>query len=647
MRRILIILLFALPGLALHAGPIKDLVSMAGDASKYPNDAQLIVFDSNYTDMQESGLTYVRIHTLAKVLNLKGAQELSVIKYGYDPLSAFIEFRKVNVYKKDGSVISIDLKNVLDYPAPARAIYWGAREKMIAVGRLDPGDAVEVEIFKKGFTYALLQDDDDKYIPPMKGHFYDIVEFFDVNPVKEKVYQVAVPKAKTLQFQFYNGECQSSCWMEKEKMVYTFSKKEMIPFKSEPRMVALSDIAPKLLLSTSPDWKTKSLWFYKVNEDFGSFESTPEIKAKVSEILKGAENERDSVARLTHWCADEIRYSGISIGNGEGFTLHKGGMTFTDRCGVCKDKAGMLITMLRAAGFKSYPAMTMAGSRIDYIPADQFNHCVTVVKLKNGKYKLLDPTWVPFIRELWSSAEQQQQYLMGLPEGADLGTTDVSDPANHYIKVEGKTELASDGSLKGSFTIQAEGQSDAAIRGLLKNYPPQLWFSNIEKEILKLWPQAVVTKVDYTDPIKYAESPEKISIEFTIPGFAALSGKSMMFTPLSSAEMFKNFQAQLSFDTEIQDRKYPFRDRCSRQVSIHETMILPAGAKAGRIPGSLSAGGNIASYKGAYTLQGNTLEFSSKAVFTKRIYEASEWPEFRASVEAQNKFSENAIVIEL
>lgn len=61
----------------------------------------------------------------------------------------------------------------------------------------------------------------------------------------------------------------------------------------------------------------------------------------------------------------------------------------------------MFITMLRAAGFESYPAMTMAGSRIDYIPADQFNHSVTIVKLSNGKYKLLDPTWVPFLRELW------------------------------------------------------------------------------------------------------------------------------------------------------------------------------------------------------------------------------------------------------
>ncbi len=118
-----------------------------------------------------------------------------------------------------------------------------------------------------------------------------------------------------------------------------------------------------------------------MNEDYGSFEFDDEIKAKVDEIVRGAKDDWEKISRLTHWVAEEIRYSGISMGPGEGYTLHKGTMTFRDRCGVCKDKAGMLITMLRAAGFESYPAMTMAGSRIDRIPADQFNHSVTLVKV--------------------------------------------------------------------------------------------------------------------------------------------------------------------------------------------------------------------------------------------------------------------------
>ena len=57
-----------------------------------------------------------------------------------------------------------------DYAAPARAIYWGARQIMLEVGALQPGDIVDYEIAKKGFTYALLaatQEDDSKFTSPM------------------------------------------------------------------------------------------------------------------------------------------------------------------------------------------------------------------------------------------------------------------------------------------------------------------------------------------------------------------------------------------------------------------------------------------------------------------------------------------------
>jgi hypothetical protein len=630
---------------ATASDPVKEALSKAGDGAKYPGENQLVVFDSMLVDMQESGLTYVTVHTLTRALTAKGAMDLNVVKFGYDPLSAWVEIRKVIVHRKDGSSVLLDTAKTLDYPAPARAIYWGAREKMIGVGRLEPGDAVEVVLFRKGFTYALLQDEDDRYIPPMKGQFYDIVEFFGPNAVIEKVYSVQVPKTKALQYQVYNGELQTGSWLEKDKMVYTFTKRNMAPLKTESRMVAQSDVAPKLLLSTSPDWYAKSTWFFGVNEEFGSFDWTPEIKAKVDEILKGAKTEMDSVSRLTHWCGDEIRYSGISMGEGEGFTLHKGEMTFTDRCGVCKDKAGMLITMLRAAGFKSYPAMTMAGSRIDYIPADQFNHCVTVVKLNDGKYHLLDPTWVPFLRELWSSAEQQQEYLMGVPEGADLATTPLSAPENHYVRITGQAKLSESGTLTGSVEITAEGQSDAAVRGMLRNYKPELWKGNLEKELMKIHPKAQVTRTEYSDPFDYMAGPIRIRFEYVIPDYALVSGGVVLFTPVTAAQVFKNFQGHLFFDTGLKERKYAFRDRCSRLVEISETIELPQGLTAVRIPEKVSREGKAASFTGGYALQGNQLAFSAKAVYGKRIYEAADWPEFRSAVEGQNRFAEQGVIL--
>lgn len=630
--------------------PMQDLIRSAGDATVYPNDNLLVVFDSTRVDVKESGLSYVWTHTLTKILNAKGAIDQSVVKFGYDPLSAYVDIKKVVIYKKDGTIRNLDMQNVLDYPAPARMIYWGAREKMIEVGKLDPGDAVEVVQFKKGFTYALLEqgeDDDRKYIPPMKGHYYDIVEFWGGNPVKVRVYQIEVPKDKPLQYQVYNGEVQSSVLFREDKNVYTFTKKDIVPFKPEPHGVAASDVATKLLLSTSPDWFAKSRWFYKVNEDFGSFDVTPDIQAKVNEILNSAKNEMDSVSLLTHWVADEVRYSGISMGCGEGYTLHKGAMTFSDRCGVCKDKAGMLITMLRAAGFKSYPAMTMAGSRIDYIPADQFNHSVTIVKLKDGKYHLLDPTWVPFVRELWSSAEQQQQYLMGVPEGADLATTPLSAPENHFLKIDGKSSLSADGTLTGMLTITAEGQTDAGIRGMFRNSNKTQWNQNVEKEILKISPLAEVTRIEYTDPIDYKSGPIQITVEYKIPEYALVSGDQVLFTPVTASNVFKNYQPHLFFETWMKERKFPFRDRCSRSVELSESIQLPGNSKSVYLPEAKNTTGDFCSFQGGYDWKDHTLTLNEKIVLGKRIYDAKNWPEFRDAVISQGSFADDPVVFHI
>ena len=649
LRRISALIAILLFAIMVQADPVGCLIKSSGTAGDFPGAGKLIIFDSTFSDVQETGLTYVYTHRLYKVLTSRGALDLSTITYGYDPLSAYVEIQKVLIHRKSGEVESLDIESVKDYPAPARAIYWGASEKMIEVGRLEPGDAVEVFLFRKGFTYALLAgDDDDMYIPPMRGHFYDIIEFWSNDPVLEKVYQTSVPKDKLVQYETYNGELKTSVWLEGEKMVYTFSKKDIMPMKREASMVAFSDVAPKLLISSSPDWYAKSLWFYNVNEDFGSFDVTPEVKEMVDEILRGkAKTEMDSISLLTHWVADEVRYSGISMGPGEGYTLHKGDMTFLDRCGVCKDKAGMLVTMLRAAGFESYPAMTMAGSRIDYIPADQFNHSVTVVKLRNGEYKLLDPTWVPFLRELWSSAEQQQNYLLGVPEGADLGVTPLSPPENHYFRIKGNSVIKKDGSLQGSLTLEAEGQSDGAIRGMFTRAFKDSWDRNVERELKGMYPLMDITSIAYDDPYDYLAGPIQLRISYTIPDFALITDDEMIFTPIIVSGIFMRAMSHMYINVEKEERIYPFRDRCSRLVELQESIKLPSQVSIVYIPEEEGFEASPASFKGEYKLSksGTSLMVNEKVVLNKRIYEKEDWVAFRRAVAAQQKFAKEPVIL--
>lgn len=644
---LLFLVWFTAPGL--WAGDdIRTVLNRLKDLKRFEGYHVVTIFDSTRVNVEESGLSRVYMHQVYKILDIQGCLSKRVVSIGYDPLSAFVKILEVNIYKPNGNVVKMDTSWVKDYPAPARAIYWGAREKMLEVGRLEPGDALEVKLFRKGFTYALLANEsgDEKYIPPMRGHFYDIVPFAASEPIIEKVYQACLPSSKNLQFEFYNGEVRVSAVLRVDRKIYTFTQRDIFPLKSEPSMVAWNDVAPKLLLSTSPDWKAKSLWFYGVNENYGSFESTPEIDAKVKEILLGARDELDSISRLTHWVADEIRYSGLSMGVGEGYTLHKGEMTFRDRCGVCKDKAGMLITMLRAAGFKSYAAMTMAGERIDYIPADQFNHSVTVVQRRDGSYMLLDPTWVPFTRELWSSLEQQQGVLMGLPEGADLLYTPISSPENHFIKLKGQSRLLPDGTLEGFFIITGEGQSESAIRSLFSASAPSEWDKNLERELLRIHPAAIILEKNYTHPDDYLSQPIEIRMKYRIPGYAVNGRTQMVFTPLLFNGLFMRAQPQLGMSIGISERQYPFRDRCSRLVDIEEIIELPEGFVPRNLQPSITTLGDAASFEGSARLDDKILTLRHKATYNKRIYEPAEWPNFREVLKAQRWYMDNPLVLE-
>jgi hypothetical protein len=248
------------------------------------------------------------------------------------------------------------------------------------------------------------------------------------------------------------------------------------------------------------------------------------------------------------------------------------------------------------------------------------------------------------VRELWSSAEQQQQYLMGVPEGADLATTPLSAPENHFLKIRGKSSLSKDGTLTGSLTITAEGQTDAGIRGMFRNYNKTQWNQNVEKEILKISPLAEVTRIDYTDPIDYKSGPIRITVEYTIPEYALVSGDKALFTPLTASNVFKNYQPHLFFETWMKDRKYSFRDRCSRLVELSETIELP-DSKSIYLPEAKTASGDVCSFNGGYDWKDHTLNLNEKISLGKRIYDAKNWPEFRDAVVAQSAFADDAVVI--
>ena len=313
-----------------------------------------------------------------------------------------------------------------------------------------------------------------------------------------------------------------------------------------------------------------------------------------------------------------------------------------DGCHLTRDTP----TPLRAAGFESYPAMTMAGSRIDRIPADQFNHSVAAVKLSTGEWMLLDPTWIPGVREMWSSAEQQQEFLLGIPGGADVMSTPVSPAENHYWKAVNHATLAEDGSLEGTVTIEAEGQSDSMLRRAFARSHRSSWEDQFTTLFLRKFPQATVG-VSAMTRIEDLSVPFSITLTYRIPAYATIDGKKVLLRSLLLDTPFDDSfnAAELGIATALEKRDYGFRTRCSKLVRLDETITLPASLRAERLPDRVQHIAAPASFIAAVTMEGNALSISAEHRLEKRLYEAAEWPAFRAALLARKELSSTPIIL--
>ncbi len=606
------------------------------DAAPYEGADRLVLFDRSTVEVEDSGLSHRYEHRLIKVLEPGGARALRALRFDYDPTSNDVQVLGVRIHRADSTVVDVDATDLVDTTAPASMIYWGARMKVLGVPALSPGDALESLSYTKGFLIAYLyQDDEERFIPPMRGHFYDVVTFQGGQPFLEKSYELRLPKNKPLQYTVYNGEVASSLSFGEEHFIYKFWREDMPAVSREARMPDLSDVVPKVVMATAEDWEAKSRWFYETNE--WVFESNDEIDAKVREIIRGLD-EDEAIAALLHWVAQNIRYSGLSMGQGEGYTIHPSSMTFEDRCGVCKDIAGMLVTMLRVAGFETYAAMTMAGARVEAVPADQFNHCVVALKKEDGDFLMLDPTWAPWNNPLWSRWEGEQHFVIGTPWGETRMQIPAFGPEENQMDLLSRARLAADGTLEGRFTLTGKGIADGRLRGARADRPVKDLHRYLEGWLRRLSPRAELLDFELSDHRDFTRDTELI-LEYRVPGYAEDLGEAMrLHSPAMLLVGENGALNRLAGAPNMEERSHPAFMWAPQTVAVDEELTLPKKYEA-EAPDDEESSGQAASASLDWELDGRKLSLSATATLGRRLVEAEDWPEVH---EARSVFAEGA-----
>ncbi|MGC1421222.1 MAG: DUF3857 domain-containing protein, partial [Terracidiphilus sp.] len=173
---------------------------------------------------------------------------------------------------------------------------------------------------------------------------------------------------------------------------------------------------PEIDYSTGASWQAMATEYSKIVDSKAKPDSVQSI---VDGLVAGKSARAEKEAAILDYVDREVRYTGIEFGEAA-IVPHDPAETLALKYGDCKDKATLLVAMLRAAGIPSYVAMLNAGSRLD-VPAELpgmglFDHAIVYVPGIPGLH--------PGDADLWIDATDQY---------ARLGQLPINDQGRHAL----------------------------------------------------------------------------------------------------------------------------------------------------------------------------------------------------------------------
>lgn len=529
--------------------------SQKATLEKYPDADSVILADCEKNVCNKDG-TYKMWHEVyEKVLTEKGKREGKTITFEYTLPYETVEIKLVEIIKPDGSKIPVDIeknsKTAVDSSQMGSNIY-NPNDKILelALPGLEIGDIVH---------YISLSDTVKTRVPDTWCN-YGVFEGH--SPILYASMSADMPKELPLVNIRLRDEIEGTVAFDKSetdgRIVYKWEAQNVPRMFDEPDMPPYWTVVQRVIVSTVPDWKYISRWYWKLSLPHLE-KTTPEMKKTVEEITAGLNDKTDRMKAIFKYVSQNIRYMGITTEKeAPGYEPHDVNITFDNKYGVCRDKAALLTAMLRLAGFNAYPVLINAGPKMDEdVPVPYFNHAITCVEDEKGGYILMDST-DESTSDLFPAYLSNKSYLVAKPDGEKLLTSPIVPASENMLAIETKGSINSSNILSAETVMHFKGVNDGIYRGAFSKWKPEKVREFFERRLKAIVPGVVLKelRLDPTD-MRDTTKPLKAILKYEAPDFI-ISGErcSMLRTPWCGT-LFGAVNFVLG-QTGLEKRRYPF-----------------------------------------------------------------------------------------
>ena len=604
--------------------------------SDYPSANAVTIISSQQVVYQPDGQFTNTMHAAQLVLTNEGTKQAASRSLYYTKDAEKMEVLSAQVIKHDGTVVKVPAKDIEDTEQSGEMNIYDPQGRAVKVtfANLAVGDAVDV-------TYRLT-----RLLPTRVGYFNDIFAFQSTEPVLSASYSVDGPAKLPLTAHVYHPERTTKIATAKTKagdrILYKWSVKNVGQLVPEPGMNYTTEV-PMLVVTTDPSWQHFSKWWAELTEP--KLKATPEIKAKVAELTKGAKTDAEKLRKLYDFVAQDIRYRGLGVGPRTGYTPREAQETFTSRWGVCRDVSILLTSMLRESGIEAYPVLTNAGDPVlDKIAYDGFNHAIVAVKQKGG-WLYVDPT-AKNNNALLPGNEAEQNTLVATLEGERLSKIPAADPSVNLGHAIANTTIAADGSMTSKIKLETKGMFDLVVRSVAAMMSLDQQKEIVETLLHHSLPAAELVSFSMTSPLALF-SPMEVNLDIKVPNAAPKTGDyRLLRTVVTSGALglVENVLPQVLGATPT--RKYGLDAQVTFQYDQTETITVPAGTKILALPNPAKTSNKVSQLTASCTKKDATTITCARSFQLKtRHIDPQQYRSLRTSVASLSQIARQPVIL--
>ena len=597
-------------------------------AAKYP-DADSVLVDSLESVEYKPDGTYTSTSTsTTKILTEKGRREEGVITVGYSARYGKAEILDVRVTGADGVERKVDVsattKETTDNSSVSSNIYDPMQRKITCtVPGLKVGDVIRYT------TRRTVSK------PRVKDLFADISVLEWKCPILMQEYRVKAPRERPLMRTAVRNPIGNVKYRKEAlpdgSVLHVWTAKDSPQAFEEPDMPPLYKQVQRVIVSTAEDWPHISRWYWDLSLPHLA-KTTSAITNRVNEIvasLPAGAKDGDKIAAIYKWVAQEVRYMGLTMEDtSPGYAPHDVNITFDNKYGVCRDKAALLVAMLRVAGFEAFPVLIHAGAKMDpEVPQPYFNHAITAVRAPGAPganadgFILMDST-DESSRDIMPAYLGNRSYLVATPEGEGLHVSPVVSPDANALVVRSEGNLERDGSLVMESRIAFKGLNDNIYRHAMLRRKPEECRRAFERMLTKAVPGAEVLSFNMVPKdLRETERELGVTLRYRV-NEAVLRGETRdeLAVPFVG-RVLGAANWLLEGSTSLEKRRFPLV--VSSTAKVDESVRIELGGTLGK-PVSLPGGAKVAgpySFENSYSVKDGAL--SAKRVLSVNAVEFS------------------------